>query len=87
MPGKFSMDNCAKRVEKRPLSEAFASGAMKIPRAGDVMVDPLVPRTTNRSTRPLHGPVVICIHKYSNNAGDLIAAHVDKKVPLYQKRS
>jgi hypothetical protein len=84
MPAKkFSMESCAKRVEKRPLSEALAMGN-KIPRAGDVVVDPLVPRTTIRSTRPLQGPVVVCIHKYTNNAGDLIAAHADKKVPLYQ---
>ena len=87
MPAKkFSMENCAKRVEKRPLSEALATGN-KIPRAGDVVVDPLVPRTTTYSARPSQGPVIVCVYKYTSNAGDLIAAHADKKVPLYQTRS
>ena len=83
MPLKFSIENCAKRVEKRP---AAGEGPLaKIPRAGDVVFDALVPKTSSWSTRPAYGPVVVCIYKYTSNAADLLPAYVDKpKVALYQ---
>ena len=84
MPLKFSMENCAKRVEKRP---APGEGPLaKIPRAGDVVFDALVPKTGSWSTRPAYGPVVVCIYKYTSNAADLLPQYVDKpKVSLYQE--
>ena len=49
-----------------------------------MVVDPIVAKTTYKSNRPTQGPVVVCVYRYSDNAGDLLAMHADKKVPLYQ---
>ena len=56
-------------------------------RKGDVVIDPLVPRATNRSARPTHGPVNVCLYKYTNRAADVLPAYVDKDVALYQTQT
>ena len=50
-----------------------------------MVVDPLTPRTMIRSNRPAHGPVLVCIYKYTSRAGDLLPAYKDDQdVALYQ---
>ena len=50
---------------------------------GDINIDPLVART-RISSRPTHGPVCICIRKFTNCAGDLLPQYLEKNVGLYQ---
>ena len=57
--GLFSLEKCAKRVEKRTADDAVQGGKGKIIRAGDVVVEPLVTRLP--ASRPTHGPVIVCI--------------------------
>jgi len=78
MPSLFSLDKCAK---KRPSDDA-AEGKAKTIRAGDVVVEPLVSRLP--SSRPTHGPVIVCIYKWTDNAGDVLPAYEGRKVALYQ---
>jgi len=83
MAPKFSMAKCAKPT-KRALDDAPGS-ATKVPRAGDVVVDALVPRVS--STRAASGPVVVCIYKWTGNAGDALPEYAEKNVGLYQTRA
>ena len=80
MPPKFSMAKCAKPT-KRAL-ENVPGSATKVPRAGDVVVDALVPRVS--STRAASAPVVVCIYKWTGNAGDALPEYAEKNVGLYQ---
>ena len=80
MPPKFSMAKCAKPA-KRGLEDAPGK-ATKVPRAGDVVVDALVPRAS--STRAANAPVVLCIYKWTANAGDALPEYAEKSVGLYQ---
>ena len=81
MAPKFSMAKCAKPT-KRALDDAPGSAA-KVPRAGDVVVDALVPRAS--STRAANAPVVVCIYKWTGNAGDALPEYAEKGcVGLYQ---
>ena len=81
MPPKFSMSKCAKATNKRVLEDAPGS-ASKIPRAGDVVVDAIVPRTS--STRAANAPVVLCIYKWTSKAGDILPEYAEKDVGLFQ---
>lgn len=86
MPPKFSMSKCAKVTGKRALEDAPGS-ARKVPRASDIVVDAVVPRTSS-STRAAHAPVVLCIYKWTGKAGDLLPEYSEKDdVGLYQSRA
>ena len=50
---------------------------------GDIQVDPIVAKT-RVSSRPTHGPLVVCVYKYTDRAGDFYLQFVDKNVALYQ---
>ena len=50
---------------------------------GDIAVDPLIAKA-RVSSRPTHGPLVVCVYKYTNCAGDFYQQFVDKNVSLYQ---
>ena len=85
MPPKFSMTKCAKPT-KRGLENATQS-ASKLPRAGDVVVDAVIPKVSS-STRAASAPVICCIYKWSSNAGDILPEYADKQaVGLYQTRA
>jgi len=53
-----------------------------MPKASDIVVDALAPRF--QSSRAATAPVVICIYKWTSNAGDLLQEYADKGVGLYQ---
>ena len=83
MPSKFNMEKTAKPTNKRGLNED--SGSNKIPKAGDVVVDAVMPRAASQSTRPAHADIVVCMYKYTNRAGDLLPNYAEKEdVALYQ---
>ena len=80
MPPKFSMDKCAKAA-KRSLDDS--PGSQKMPRAKDIAVDAVIPRTSP-SSRAASAPIVICVYKWTGNAGDVLQEYADKNVGLYQ---
>ena len=60
----FDLNKCSKRKQQ----ESAEGGKSKAPRVGDVVVDALTPRYAPlQATRPTHGPVVLCIYKYTSN--------------------
>lgn len=80
-PKRFSMDLCAKGV-KRSSDDTLVS-TNKLPKAADVIVNAVVPKIP--STRAAHGPVVICLYKFTNSAADVLPDdYAEKDVALYQ---
>ena len=82
MPSKFSMEKCAKAA-KRTLHDS--PGSQKMPMAKDIVVDAVIPRAS-QSSRAASAPIVICVYKWTGNAGDLMQEYADKSVGLYQTR-
>jgi len=78
------MAKCAKATSKRSLENGEGS-ASKVPRAGDIVVDALVPRAS--SNRAASAPVVVCIYKWTSNAADIFPGYVEAGTGLYQSRA
>ena len=80
---KFQMNRCPK-ASKRSADDT-PGAERNIPKAGDIVLDAVIPRT--QSTRAAHAPVVVCIYKFTQIAGDVLPdEYADKAVPLYQDR-
>lgn len=79
---KFSV---AGGVSKRPLGDHASSANIKIPRAGDVQIAETRPATLTTPRRlPTAAPVIVCICKVTDAAGDVWEAYNDRDHKLFQ---
>ena len=76
----FSMDKTAKGQKRQ---NEGVNPSPKVPKAGDIIVLDEVPKSTQ--SRADNAPVIICIYKYSSDAGDVYAEkYKENRTSLYQ---
>ena len=72
------MDKTAKATKRSNQDE----GPRKVPRAGDIIVDDVLPKA---QTRNEIAPVIVCIYKYTSHAGDVyVDRYRENRTSLYQ---
>ena len=77
----FTMSKTVKALKRS--NDDDGNQPCKIPRAGDIQVENIVPRMGQQ--RPNTGPVVVCIYKYTSNASDIyVDKYQDSRVGMYQ---
>ena len=67
---KFSLSKASGAKEaKRPAEAASGASPFKIPKVSEITIEPGVKPSATPRRRPQIAPVVVCIYKYSNDAG------------------
>ena len=82
---KFSLSKASGAKETKRPAEAAASGAspFKIPKVSEITIEGVKPSATPRR-RPQIAPVVVCIYKYTEDAGDCWETFKGDGIPLWQ---
>ena len=83
---KFSLSKASGAKETKRPAEAAASGAspFKIPKVSEITIEPGVKPSATPRRRPQIAPVVVCIYKYTEDAGDCWETFKGDGVPLWQ---
>ena len=69
---KFSLSKASGAKETKRPADAAASGSspFNIPKVSEITIEPGVKPSATPRRRPQIAPVVVCIYKYTEDAGD-----------------